>query len=195
MLTSGHLAHKCQRGLSLLEVLVTILILAIGLLGLAGLLSKVYVAEMESNQRAQAVLVLREMTERMTANRAQAASYVTASPIGTADSQPTSCTGIAAGPNRDLCEWSNTLKGAAENNGSAKSGAMVGARGCITQLQAPDPTLGICTPAIYQVAVAWQGMNPTTAPAITCAQGQYGTPDTSRRLIAAQISVGLPSCY
>ncbi|WP_316157562.1 type IV pilus modification protein PilV [Cupriavidus sp. BIC8F] len=195
MLTSRSHRSSDQRGISLLEVLVAIVILTIGLLGLAGLLGKVYLAEVESYQRAQALLVLNEMTERISANRAQAASYVAANPIGTGDSQPASCVGIAVGPDRDLCEWSNTLKGAAEQKASANIGAMVGARGCITQVQAPDPTLGICTPGIYLVAVAWQGMHQTAAPAITCGQGQFGTDDTRRRSIASQIFVGLPACY
>ncbi|GAB7546168.1 type IV pilus modification protein PilV [Cupriavidus sp. 8B] len=194
MLKSRRLQNKNQQGVTLLEVLVAILILTFGLLGFAGLLSKVYLAELESYQRAQAIVVLSDMTERISANRSQAASYVSASPIGTGDSQPASCTGIAVGPNRDLCEWSNALKGASEQKSSANVGAMLGARGCITQVQAPDPTSGVCTPGIYLVGVAWQGMNHTAAPATSCGQGLFGTDDAYRRVISSQITVGLPSC-
>lgn len=182
-----------QRGASLLEVLITIVIVAFGLLGLAGLQSKVQLGEIESYQRAQAILLLSDMTERINTNRSQAASYIVASPVGTGDSQPASCTSLAVGPSRDLCEWSNALKGAGEQKSSANVGAMLGARGCITQEQAPDPTPGICTPGIYLVDVAWQGMYRTAASAIICGQGSYGN-DAYRRVISSQIVVGLPAC-
>ena len=184
--------YQRQDGTSLLEVLITIVILAFGMLGLAGLQSKIQQAEMESFQRAQAILLLSDMAERIGANRADAASYVVASPVGTGD-PATDCTAIVADYSRDICEWSDALKGASEKIGTANTGAMLGGRGCITQVQAPDPTSGVCLPAVYQVAVVWQGMNPTTAPSITCGQGSY-TPDTTRRAISSQITVGLPNC-
>ena len=187
-----------QRGASLLEVLITIVIVAFGLLGLAGLQSKVQLGEIESYQRAQAILLLSDMTERINTNRSQAASYIVASPVGTGDSQPASCTILAVGASRDLCEWSNALKGVGEKKSSggvtANMGAMLGARGCITQEQAPDPTPGICTPGIYLVDVAWQGMHRTAASAIICGQGSYGADDAYRRVISSQIVVGLPAC-
>jgi len=187
------LAH----GTSLVEVLVTLLILAFGLLGVAGLQSKMSLAELESYQRAQAVLTLTEMVERMNANRAQVASYVTASALGTGDTQPADCTGIAVGPNRDQCEWSNSLKGAGEQSAAATStGGMQSARGCIAQIQAQNPALGSCLPGIYRVSVAWQGMHKTAAPAagLACGQGSYGD-EKYRRVIAATVTVGTTSCF
>lgn len=186
-------------GFSMVEVLVTIVIVVFGLLGLAGLQLRLQVSETESYQRAQALVLLSDMNERIAANNANAASYVAADAVGTGDSQPASCTALAAGSAaRDLCEWSNELKGSAEtaNAGTASAaaaGAMVGARGCITQIQAADATAGVCLPGIYQVAVAWQGMAPTATPAITCGQNQYGT-DSYRRVVATRITVGLPGC-
>lgn len=192
MLKSRRFDARREYGTTLLEVLVTIVILAFGLLGLAGLQSKILQAEFESYQRAQAILLLADMNERINTNRGQAASYASASAIGTGDSQPATCTG-AAGPARDLCEWSNALKGASEKKSSANVGAVVDARGCITQVQAPDPTQTVCQPGIYLITVAWQGMNPTAAPAVACGRNLYGT-DTYRRAISSQITVGLPSC-
>lgn len=182
-----------QRGTSLLEVLITIIILAFGLLGLAGLQSKIQQAELESYQRAQAALLLSDMIERISANRANAALYTFAGSAGTGDTQPTDCTSVAAGSARDICEWSNALKGASEKISSTNTGAMQGGRGCITVVQAPDPTAGVCLPGVYRVTVAWQGMTPTTASSLACGQGSY-TPDTTRRAISSQITVGLPSC-
>jgi type IV pilus assembly protein PilV len=184
-----------QQGTSLVEVLVTLVILAFGLLGVAGLQAKMSLAEMESYQRSQALLALAEMTERMSANSAQATNYLNAGTIGTGDAQPATCTAIAAGPNRDLCEWSNSLKGASEQKSAANVGGMVGAVGCITQLQAFNPALGVCSAGIYQVSVAWQGMSPTATPALACGQGSYGANEAYRRVIAAAVTVGTKSCY
>jgi type IV pilus assembly protein PilV len=183
------------RGSSLVEVLVTLVILAVGLLGVAGLQTKVGVAEMESYQRAQALLALSQMTERMSANTAQATSYVS-NTVGTGDAQPTDCSGIAPGANRDLCEWSNTLKGTTETSAAgASTGSLVGGRGCIRQLQPPNPALGVCTAGSYQVAVAWQGLAPTATPVLACAAGQYGANDAYRRVVAATVYVPTTSCF
>lgn len=180
---------SCQRGLSMIEVLVSILILAFGLLGMASLQSKVHTSETEAYQRAQALLALSDMSERISANRDLAASYVSASTIGAGDSQPASCAGVAAGPARDLCEWSNVLKGASE---SVANG--FGVRGCITQVQAPVSTAGACRPGIYEVTVVWQGMSISAAPSQSCGSGQFGPNDGYRRAVSNRISVSVPSC-
>src|SRR5450756_1338166 len=111
-----------QRGTSLLEVLITIVILAFGLLGLAGLQGKIQQAEVESFQRAQATLLLADMYESISANRANAANYVSANPIGTGDTQTTNCSGITLQASRDICEWRNALQGASEQMGTNNTG-------------------------------------------------------------------------
>jgi type IV pilus assembly protein PilV len=181
-------------GLSLVEVLVTVVVLAFGLLGIAALQAKVQVGSIEAYQRAQAVVLLDDMRARILGNAAHAADYVNTAPLGTNDSQPADCSTQPIGSARDLCEWSQELKGAAEQTGAgAASGAMIGARGCIEQLQAPDTTAGVCQPGIYRVSVAWQGLHPTRASALGCGANQYG-PDANRRAIAVQLTVGLPGC-
>ena len=190
------------RGTSLIEVLVTLIILAIGLLGVAGLQSRMSVSEVESYQREQALLTLTDMVDRISANPSQAASYVTAAatPLGTGDSYA-SCAGLAVGPSLDQCEWSMMLKGASEQTtaGTTTSnvGGMQAARGCVTQIQAPNPSLGVCTPGVYQVTVVWQGMNPTVAPSssLACGKGDYGTNDAYRRAVASTVTVPTTSCF
>ena len=181
-------------GLTLVEVLVTVVVLAFGLLGIAALQAKMQVGTVESYQRAQAVVLLDDMRARLLGNPAHAADYVTTTPLGTGDVQPADCTTLAIGAARDRCEWSQALKGTAEktSTGSA-SGAMIGARGCVEQLQAPNPATGVCQPGIYRVSVAWQGMHATLAPALSCGANRYG-PDANRRAIAVQVTIGLPDC-
>jgi type IV pilus assembly protein PilV len=183
-----------QRGFSLIEVLVTIIILAFGLLGLAGLQARTAALEMESYQRSQALVLLNDMASRLGSRVDDSgASYVTDGSLGTGDGQPTSCAGVSAGSSRDQCEWSNLLKGSSEQSGGSKIGAMVDARGCITQIQAPDTTSGVCTPGIYEVSVAWQGMVDTVAPSNGCGQGQYGT-DASRRVVSLRVASATVGC-
>ena len=66
-------------GFSLLEVLVAMFITVIGLLGMAGLQSVAGRANLESYQRAQALILLEDMVDRINANRKSASSYITAS--------------------------------------------------------------------------------------------------------------------
>jgi type IV pilus assembly protein PilV len=149
------------------------------------------------------------MTELMSANPAQVTSYVTAGTLGTGNT--TQCSNLPpapplpnpppSSPALDLCQWSISLQGASEQISAANVGGMVGAVGCITQLQASNSTLGSCTAGIYQVSVAWQGMNPTKAPAapLSCGLGSYGgsngVDERYRRVIAAMVTVGTTSCY
>jgi type IV pilus assembly protein PilV len=95
---------------------------------------------------------------------------------------------------RDQCEWSNELKGAAETSGGNKVGGIVGALGCITLIQAQNAAAGVCTPGVYLVAVAWQGLNATSIPSATCGQGAFGNVDSFRRVLSARVSIGLPAC-
>lgn len=196
MLADRTCRHTSQQGTTMLEVLITIVILAFGLLGLAGLQSKIFVSEMESYQRAQAVLLLNDMVERINANRDAAATYVLAAgtTLGSGDAD-TDCSGVAAGVARDKCEWSAALRGAAEVSGAgAKVGAMAGALGCVDLIQTKDETLGVCKPGIYLVTVAWQGMNATSIPSASCGQNAFGSDDRLRRALSARVSIGLPKC-
>jgi type IV pilus assembly protein PilV len=195
MLNNRFFSRRASSGFSLLEVLITLIIVAFGLMGLAALMMRIQSAEVESYQRVQALLLVRDMTERMAANQQNAASFVTGNVVGTGDSEPASCASYAAGSfGKDICEWSNALKGSAEvQSGGTNVGAMSGGRGCITQIQAADPTAGICQPGIYEVSVAWQGVVNTVAPAVSCGQNLYG-PEGYRRAVSSRVTVGLPQC-
>jgi type IV pilus assembly protein PilV len=183
------MARIAQQGVSLLEALITIVILAFGILGLANLQAKLQKAEVESYARSQALVLLDDMAARLSANRGNAAAYValagTATPAGTGDAQPADCAAAfpVLGTERDVCEWGNALKGNAEQSGAIAVGAMIGGRGCIDQLAGVDPPS-------YRVAVAWQGLSPTVAQAgIDCAQALYGGDDAFRRVVTRVVSV------
>lgn len=198
MLTCRPAAPLRQRGTTLIEVLVSILITGLGLLSLAGLQTRMNAALLESDQRAHALTLLQDMTQRMQANMNQADGYVTgtATPRGTGDAAPADCRTLAT-PTRadlDLCEWSNALKGAHETRDAAGVGAMIGALGCVEQVQAPNPAAGVCQPGVYRVTIAWQGFNSTVVPAASCGAGQYGADDALRKAVASSVVVPLQTC-
>ncbi|QFS85892.1 MULTISPECIES: type IV pilus modification protein PilV [unclassified Marinobacter] len=58
-----------QKGFSLIEVLITVLILAIGLLGLASLQANSLVGNQQSYMRSQATSLAYDMTDRLRANK------------------------------------------------------------------------------------------------------------------------------
>jgi type IV pilus assembly protein PilV len=193
-----------QRGTSLVEVLVTLVIIAYGLLGLTGLMSGMHRVQSEGFTRSQALMLLADMTERISAGNPQTAAEAAAyadriraglvAPAGTGDSQPTDCSAVASGGARDVCEWSGLLKGTSEKLAGKPVGAIYGARGCIELLTAPDATTGICRPATFRVSVAWQGMLASAAPSNACGRNLYGSADGARRVLAEQVTVGLPTC-
>jgi type IV pilus assembly protein PilV len=173
-------SRRRSRGVSMLEVLVAIFVLTIGLLGTASMQSQMQTTQVESYQRAQAIVLLQDMVDRVNANRKDVANYVAAD-LGLA-SQDCNVPATVAG--KDLCEWNNALFGAAEMKGTQTLGAMTGARGCITN---PVTTM----PREVVVAVVWQGMRPTVAPGgTTCGQNQYGAGDKQRRAMIARITIG-----
>lgn len=170
-----------QDGFSLIEALVTLLILLLGLLGLAGLIRQSQTSEMESYQRVQALVLLKDMAERINANRGSASSYVTGTtaPLGTSSTK--NCSAPTALSDIDLCQWDAALKGAAEVSGTSTVGAMLGGRGCVSSPSANQ----------YLVQVVWQGLAATAIPpaSLLCGQGSYGD-DKNRRAVALVVQIG-----
>ena len=174
-----------ERGTTMIEVMVTVFIIVVGLLGIAGIQMRSSTLEFESYQRAQALILLQDMVDRMNSNAANAASYVTTTGYGVTD--PSDCTS-ASRAYTDLCEWSKALKGSGEFSGSTSSstrqGTVIDGRGCVKAL----------TTTNYLVSVAWQGMSSTVPPVSDCGQGLYSN-ENSRRAVTAVVlvpSLGAP---
>lgn len=154
-----------QRGFSLVEILVSILVLAIGLLGLAGLQSKMLAAEMEAYQRSHAMILLEDMMNRIRADEdgARANAYDSIDNV-----------------NSNIIGWKAALAG---KSGDEVVGAMIGAQGCLASLATDPKTI--------RVSVAWQGLSPTALPASgdPCGQDDYGADDTLRRVVSGTVIV------
>jgi type IV pilus assembly protein PilV len=190
-------------GFSLIEVLVTIMLLAFGLLGVAGMQARTSKIELESYQRSQALTLLNDMASRLqSAPLASRAAYVTTGRTPAylgVGIDVESCTALTDLAERDLCEWSNALNGAAETlSGGANVGAMLGGRGCITEIRAPVTTAGACVGGLYEVTIVWQGLFETNAPGANNACAKVSTSlfggEKFRRSVSLPVGAGLPGC-
>lgn len=183
--------HSKCAGFGLLEVLVAMVILLSGLLGLAGLLTRSQQLEMESYQRAQALILLQDMVGRINANRKVAACYAittnatSGTPyLGSNSSVTPACssgtTAQYARANADLTAWHNLLSGSAEIQGSTNVGAMIGARGCIRNIATNT----------YLILVTWQGLGKTVSPSVNlaCANTTYGD-EAQRRVVSTTVNI------
>lgn len=169
-----------QRGAALMEALVAMLIVAFGVLGFVGLQAKTAVSSLEGYQRAQALVLLQDMAQRIEINRKQAvtgAAYVAAD-VGTGAAQ--SCSALT-GAARDLCDWGNLLRGAAEKDSSNNNvGAMIGARGCIAATANPNE---------YLISVVWQGIQASGPTPLACGKDAY-TSENLRRGVSQLVRIG-----
>lgn len=174
-----------KRGFTLIEVMVTLVILMFGMLGIAGLMAKAQRVSFESFQRHQALQIANEMAERLRANRLQAAAYAAAAPapagVGTGTEYTgqaaTTCSTAACTPAQlkdyDIALWVGLLQGQGElTAGAVAVGGIVNARGCI-ELLLPPPNPPANT---FRISVAWQGnenLGAVVYPS-TCGTGLYG---------------------
>ena len=76
-------------GFTLIEVLIAMLVLAVGLLGLAGLQATSLRNNQSAYNRSQATQLAYDIADRMRANSAGIASYTAIMPISTANAKPT----------------------------------------------------------------------------------------------------------
>ena len=183
-------APRTNCGFGMIEVLIALVILLVSALGLAGIAVRMTQQETESYQRVQALILLQDMVDRMNANRKVVSCYSNGAigitlGSGFSGAIPSCAAGNAAQDAQvasDLADWNNLLKGASQQTStSSNSGAVIGARGCVVQVDPAQKT--------YRVTVAWQGLGKTVAPNSACGQNSYGD-EALRRTVNAIVQIG-----
>lgn len=159
-----------QRGVSMIEVLITLVVFSFGLLAVAGLQTLSKKSNYDAIQRTQASMLAMDMLERMRANPTALAQYVSA----TGATPTVFCDSVACTPEQlatwDVYEWQRQLTGYTEwdtsqsgcssvstdNKPECAAGGLAAPTGCIE-----NPSGNV-----YRVAIAWRGVTPQTEPTI-----------------------------
>lgn len=176
-----------QVGFTLIEVLVTFLIVAIGLLGLGALQVNTMNNSFETYQRALVASIVEDMAARirMNSQAAVAGEYFLEKP------QSSAC-GEMMGSTRDLCEWHAQIEGSSakvddiDAEGATVQrniGAPLGARGCIDRL-----TTSGSGELWVRVSVAWIGMTPQSETDLGCGAEEMGD-EAYRRVVFRDVAV------
>jgi type IV pilus assembly protein PilV len=186
--------EKRQAGFSLTESLVTLFVVSIGLLGVAGLQVTAKQVSHDSIQRTTAATLAQDMIERLRANSQNLAYFAGQSVTGSTipaepspvcnSADPCSPEALAA---HDLWEWEQLLSGASELQAgtSVKTGGLVEPTGCIS-----GPAGGGA--GTYTVAIAWRGNSVLSNPTLNaCGEDptRYGNGNAYRRLLTMDVYI------
>ena len=178
-----------QSGFGLIEILITLLIAAVGLLGAASmqLLSKR--SNFDAAQRTTAAHLGQDLLERMRSNPAALITYIEAGELGGGSlAEPgLLCTDDTVCNAEELAtydrwEWELALDGAFETQDGEAAGGLAGAQACIR-----GPAFGAT--GTYEVAIAWRGTTELTNPDIDdcgSATGDYGDDNAYRRVLVVR---------
>jgi type IV pilus assembly protein PilV len=171
-------SQRHQTGFTLIEVLVTFLLIAIGLLGLAALQVSTINNGFEAQQRALVTALVDDMAERVRMNPmgARAEKYQSFDPETPCPNPVITPDGLSPEVRAalDECQWAAMLKGLSVRVAPAASSgiaAPIGAMGCLDTGVSPGGE------TVVRVAVAWQGLTAQVAPFADCGTGQFNNAD------------------
>jgi len=165
-------------GFTLIEVLVSLLLFTVGLLGYASLQLTVQRFHWEIHQRIYAVNLASYMANQVESNPIAQGCYNLGSvEVGSGQEAMFQCVGLGTLATRDLAQadvnqWSALLRGEGQMVDKLNSSGLTNARGCITFDASNNG---------YLVTVVWQGLTATVATLGRCGDGFYGEGDNRWR--------------
>ncbi len=177
-----------QRGFSLIELLISLIVFSVGLLAVAGLQTISKQANFEALQRTSASQVAFGLLEDMRVNGDAVNIYLGAGEIGggSRGGEPApNCAGSAVCNSaqkaaHDLWFWEQVLDGNFEMNGNVGAGGLV-----LPTLCVGGPAAGAVA-GVYTITIAWRGsasMSNGNASACGSAGGNYGDGNAFRRIM------------
>lgn len=182
-----------HRGFTMVEVMITVLVLSIGMLTIASLQATAKRSGHQAWQRSLAIALADSMVERIRANPSAAADYHTglgdaALGGGTIADAPTDCAAEECSTEQmaewDLWNWERRLDGAAiQDADDNDAGGLIEPHGCIVfeEAGAAAPDTGR-----LRVVVSWRGLT-DTADAVqagdACGEAEAGTLASRRQVV------------
>lgn len=188
-----------QSGVGLIEVLIALLVFAVGVLGMASMQLAAKRSGYEATQRSIATSLARDILERMRSNPGLPDSYIVTANEMVTLMATSSYSGLDCGnpsnvcdPNDlaayDLHDWSQLLTGATEtvtiDSTTSNVGGLLDARACITN-----------TSGNIEVAIAWRGVSELeNSTESDCGNGAtvYGTDNVFRRVLVMTSFIAEP---
>ncbi len=178
-------------GFTLIEVMITVLVLAIGLLGIVKLQVTAKKSTHQAWQRSLAVNLADNIIERIRINPSRAADYHTglgtaALGGGTISTAPKSCATDTCSPDEvvawDLWSWEQLLdgKGVHDVDANRAVGGLLDPHGCIVFQEKGSANTGL-----LRVTITWQGTT-EISDAVTdnvCGSAAAGTQKTRRQVV------------
>ncbi len=157
-----------ESGLTLIEILIAIFILGIGVLATLAMQGTAKSGYLEAFQRTQAVLIARDLAERMTSNRSADLSDYSGTYTGSSMSSYSDCLSATSCTPAQMVSWDRyqfdqAILGASEVRNSSNVGGLIGAEGCV------DYSSGLVT-----IVIVWKGVSlggSATSPISGCGSG------------------------
>ena len=183
------LIHRTQSGFSLIEVMISIVILSIGMLGAAGMQAAAMQSNKETRNQSVAASFARELADKMRGNSVVAIKsaaadnpYLTGTATFVAPTEncfTTACSSAAAVANWDMADWKSRVQNAL-----------------------PDPKIRVCfdrTPFATDGTAQWACTNDGDITVLKMAwtstgtDGKLQTSSNIRPLIIVPLTAGTPN--
>lgn len=195
MMSPVSFRSRSQAGVTLIEALVTFVILAVGLLGIISLQGVAKSAQHQSIQRSRAVILANDLLERIRINPAGVLTYsaggmATALGGGTRAAPAVDCAAMTCNESQlavyDLWVWERSLDGATVTITDPdatvhNAGGLIAPRACVRF----SADTGMTRSGVVEVILQWNGLreidDAVTADADVCGDGADAGEDGFRR--------------
>ncbi len=186
-----------MRGIGMIEVLVTLLVVSVGFLSMAGLQTVAKRSNFDAVQRTTAVILTQDILEKMRANPLSLEEYLTGDTGlggGTLTEPTQACSGAERCNTAQLAAydqwlWEQSIDGATEtrmlDGATTETGGLSNPTGCVS-----GPAAGGA--GIYTVTIVWRGLSELTNVSDNecgAGSGNYGAADEFRRILEIQVYI------
>lgn len=179
---------KKQSGISMIEVLVTLVVVVIGLIGSLNIQAQMQKSLQESYNRTQAIIIMDDIQDRIFGNKPSAPCYAISGFLGTGSTTLPGCSGVGSEATQrlattDIAQIDDSLKGSNEINEEREFvGGLLKGKACIDLVE----TKNLQT---YNITIVWQGLHSLPSNNTSnCGGNEYGG-EGFKRVYQSSISI------